>query len=351
MGVPRLVLALGALLQQPQLAHPNPSASASHEQQQAAGTAPLLSSVFFSVGYGPCLDFSVEDWRTELRLLSAINVSSIILKNVVHGDSDTNSSAAFATAAYPSTLPWVARQAGVDVLGKLLTACDLHGGFEVHVGIFEDAAFFHGHKTVDWLGVYSARNVAVMQEVTARYRSRHRSFHSIYDSAEVNDRDWLPPTDDRLITHYLQPVHGWAHKAGLRTSTAPFFFNSSKPSNSAQFWDRLFARVKIDRVWLDDDAATSFWTIEGPIPFYRAFGPVAEKHGVEVWSDCVDHGHDDHSQPIAHFVAQLRAEAPFVQGFTTFEWLRHMSPGKGAYNGSAQFYYDYLAYFRNTTER
>ena len=82
---------------------------------------------------------------------------------------------------------------------------------------------------------------------------------------------------------------------------------------------------------------------------FSAFGPVAAKHGVEVWSDCVDHGHDDQSQPIAHFVAQLRAEAPHVQGFTTFEWLRHMSPGKGAYNGSAQLYYDYLAYFRNVS--
>lgn len=343
-GTARLLLALATgLLLGPQLAHPEDSSD-----KQAMGTAPLLSSVFFSVGYGPCLDFSVEDWQTELQLLSAINVSSIILKNVVHGDSDTNRSA-FATAAYPSTLPWMARQAGTDVLGKLLTACDMHGGFEVHVGIFEDAAFFHGHKTVEWLSVYSARNVAVMQEVTALYRSRHPSFHSIYDSAEVNDRDWLPPTDDRLIVHYLQPVHGWAHRAGLRTSTAPFFFNSSKPTISAQFWDRLFASVKIDRVYLDDDAASSFWTIEGPIPFYRAVGSVAKKYGVEVWSDCVDHGHDDHSQPIAHFVAQLRAEAPFVQGFTTFEWLRYMSPGKGAYSGSAQLYDDYLVYFQNVT--
>ena len=82
----------------------------------------------------------------------------------------------------------------------------------------------------------------------------------------MNDRDW--PVVDNLIAHYLQPVHGWAHRAGLRTSTAPFFFNSSAPAASAQFWDRLFARVKIDRVYLDDDAATSFWTIEGPIPFF-----------------------------------------------------------------------------------
>eukprot|EP01044_Picomonas_judraskeda_P032766 COSAG03_NODE_12820_length_529_cov_1.288372_1_plen_105_part_01 len=90
--------------------------------------------------------------------------------------------------------------------------------------------------------MYSARNVAVMQEVTARYRSRHPSFHSIYDSTEVNDRDWLPPTDDRLITHYLQPVHGWAHRASLRTSTAPFFFNSSKPSNHT----KLMSGMRID---------------------------------------------------------------------------------------------------------
>jgi predicted GH43/DUF377 family glycosyl hydrolase len=304
---------------------------------------PLLSSVFFSL-YGPCLNFTVDDWRTELQLLRNIGISSIILKNVAHGDSDILHDGILATAAYPSALPWL-RESGTDVLGKLLTACDLDGGFEVSIGIFEDSAFFNHHKTATWLSEYAARNIAVMKEVVALYRSKHPSFHSIYDSAEVNDRDWNSSVADNLIDHYLQPVHSWAHKAGLATSTAPFFFNSSKPAVSAIFWDQLFSRVHINRVYLDDDAATSFWTVDGPIPFYRAFGPVAAKHNVSVWSDCVDHGHANKPQPIGHLLAQMRVEAPFVRGFTSFEYLRYMSPGTGAYEGSAELYHGYQAYF------
>jgi hypothetical protein len=150
-------------------------------------------------------------------------------------------------------LPWL-QESGDDVMGKLLTACDLEN-VNATVGIFEDSAFFHHHKTAAWLSEYANRNIAVMKEVVGLYRSKHESFQSIYDSAEVNDRDWNSTVVDILLDQYLKPVHSWAHEAGLQTATAPFFFNSSDPLVSAKFWDQLLSRVHIDRIYLDDDAA------------------------------------------------------------------------------------------------
>ena len=57
------------------------------------------------------------------------------------------------------------------------------------------------------------------------------------------------------------------------------------------------------------------------IPFFEAMQPVCAKHGVALWSDAVNHQHPSvdpqghpHAdpQPIAHFVKQLEAEAPYV---------------------------------------
>eukprot|EP00966_Prymnesium_polylepis_P171922 3975751-Prymnesium_polylepis.1 len=79
--------------------------------------------------------------------------------------------------------------------------------------------------------------------------------------------------------------------------------------------------------WLDDDQATNFWAVEGVVPFFIAvWSPMARKHNVSVWADCVDHNHTDQPQPIAHFVAQLHAEAAYVDGFITFEWFSYMAP-------------------------
>jgi hypothetical protein len=49
---------------------------------------PVLSSVFFSL-YGACLNFSVQEWRAELRLLERIGVRTIIVKNVAHRTNDS----------------------------------------------------------------------------------------------------------------------------------------------------------------------------------------------------------------------------------------------------------------------
>ena len=71
-------------------------------------------------------------------------------------------------------------------------------------------------------------------------------------------------------------------------------------------------------------------TIEGPIAWMSAFREMvdAREHNISVWSDCVNHGHDDKPQPIGHFISQLQKEAPIVDGFTTFEvsGLRHLVP-------------------------
>lgn len=80
----------------------------------------------------------------------------------------------------------------------------------------------------------------------------------------------------------------------------------------------------------------------GPLPFFAAFGPVGRRHNVSVWADVVDHGHDDQPQPIGHFVQQLVAEAPLVEGLSSFEWLRYMSPRGVA---GPQLYDAYVRYF------
>ena len=68
-------------------------------------------------------------------------------------------------------------------------------------------------------------------------------------------------------------------------------------------------------------------------------------HGVAVWSNAVDHTHDDVPAPSERFVEQLQAEAPIVDSgtaFTTFEWCYYFSPNSGArqkalYDGYARY--------------
>ena len=211
------------------------------EAVSPASTPPYLSSVFFSL-YGACLNYSTGDWGAEIHLLERIGVRRIVVKNTAHRTNDSLPG----IASYPTQLPWLA-QRGDDVLGKLLDAADTRN-FSVELGLFEDSGFFH-HATPEWIADHGTKNVAVLEELVGLY-GNHSSFAGVYDSAEVNDRDWpAGPRYDALVAGYLQPLHGRAHALGLRTSCAPFFFNTTLPKASATFWDALLARVRIDRVY------------------------------------------------------------------------------------------------------
>lgn len=303
--------------------------------------------------------------------MAAIGVSSVITK--YSAANSRHAPTALATAYYPSKLAWlVEKDPGHDGIELLLAAAD-QLGFTVHLGGYEDNAWFNAsNHEPQFLRTLATRAVAVSTELHARYGS-HPSFRGLYDPQEPKSSDWPSGSGEAewVADLYFAPVWTWARAHGYVTSTAPFWCahalcsralearvshrpascrrnNRTDPEADAAWWDATLGRLPagaLTMAWLDDDQATNFWTVEGPIPLYRSWAAVAARHNVSVWSDCVDHNHTDQPQPIDHFVAQLKAEAPLVAGFTTFEWFFYLAPASGT--AQKRLYDGYRQYLAN----
>lgn len=309
--------------------------------------------MFVQIGATRARRLNASGWVDELNAMAAIGVSSVITK--YSAANSHHYPVTLATAYYPSTLPWLAeKDPGHDGIELLLSAADLLG-FTVHLGHWEDMAWFNSsNHEPRFLRTLAERAVAVSAELRARYGG-HRSFRGLYDPQEPKSSDWPSGAGDPheaqwVADLYFAPVWTWARAHGYATSTAPFWNNRTDPATDAAWWDATLARLPegaLTMAWLDDDQATNFWSVDGPIPLYRSWAAVAARHNVSVWSDCVDHNHTDQPQPIAHFVAQLHAEAPLVAGFTTFEWFFYLAPASGA--AQRRLYDDYRQYLANLT--
>jgi hypothetical protein len=309
-----------------------------------AAAAPRLSSVFVQLASPRARLLHAAGWVDELHTMAKIGVRSIITK--FSAASSRHYPVAMGVRAYyPSKLPWVTEEdPGHDSIDLLLRAADAMN-FTVHLGHFQDMAWFnHSNHNPSYLAALASRAVAMSSELHARYGS-HPSFVGLYDPNEPKGSDWPGEEAEWVVDAYFTPVWGWGRSNGYATSTAPFWHNRTAPGDDATWWDKALTRLppgSLSVAWLDDDQATNFWTVSGPIPFYAAWSAMAKPHNVSVWSDCVDHNHTDQPQPIGHFVAQLKAEAPYVEGFTTFEWFYYFAPASGA--AQKTLYDGYLAY-------
>ena len=381
-ALPALLLLLGLAAGRAGAERPwRPGAREFLARQQGGGPAPpLLNSVFISSGSKLVFELDQQGWLDELALMQSVGVDNIVVKSACHVSPRPGSPSDFpGLCIYDSALPWL-RNKGVDAVGRLLEAADrtnvtVHlGHFEYGPGWFNRTAGHKGHS-LEFVQDLTNRTMLVLQELHARYGD-HASWVGVYDPQEPNGRSWPraggdPREKDWLIDGYWGTVMGWARDRGFVNSNAPFFHNSSVPAEQAAWWDDALARAPwLDLFILDDDQASNFWTIEGVIPFFEAMRPVCAKYGVALWSDAVNHQHPSvdpqghpHAdpQPIAHFVKQLEAEAPYVSGFTTvsrpparrcpapaltrpqFEWFQYMSPTAGA--KQAALFADYKAYY------
>ena len=317
----------------------------------AAASAPRLASVFVEIASSRA-SLNGTGWDAELAAMRAVGITSIITKfsayNHQRSDAPPGPSATY-PAYYATRLPWLAQVGAEDRVGSLLAAAD-RANFSVHLGHWEDMAWFNAtNRNAAFLDELAGCSIAVCAELVALY-GHHASLVGLYDPQEPSATDWNHSAAETtaVVDRYFAPVWRWGSSRGFITSTAPFTNNRTDPAALARWWDGVLSRVgpgALNRAWLDDDQATNFWTPEGPIPWMRAFRQMVEDgaHNVSVWSDCVDHGHDKAPQPIAHFAAQ------WVDGFTSFEWFYYFSP----YSGDAQaaFYHDYAQYVANLTTR
>jgi hypothetical protein len=318
-----------------------------------SSTPPELSSVFLSPTSPRFATLDVEGWSAEMALMKAVGITSVVTKfsafNGQHRHADPEPRY---PAFYNTSLAWL-RKPAHDSVEALLAAADGQN-MTVHLGHWEDMAWFNrSYHTLPFLDRIAERTLAVSRELVELY-GNHPSLVGLYDPQEPKDVDWrgspgAEDLTDAVTDRYFSPVWRWAGVHGLLSSTAPFFDKGTHPDETARWWDRVLRRAgppgTLGRAWLDDDAATEFTEPAGPVPWMRAFRRMVDEsaHGVEVWSDCVDHGHSGRPQPMEHFTAQLRDEAPYVDGFTSFEWLRYFSPAAGP--SQARFYKAYKAYY------
>ena len=315
---------------------------------KASARQPRLSSVYVEIKNGRCAALDKNGWTLELDALAAIGVAAVVTKNSVR---NPHKVPGHYEASYPSQLEWVTARTPNDSVDALLSAADAHpANFSVHLGHFEDHVWFNKTLRSDaYLRELAARAMAVQTELHKRY-SHHPSFVGSYDPQETNAMSWIQPDQQRSVANlYLGPVWAGGRALGLETSCAPFFSpNTSDPARHSAWWSGTLDLVPpraLTTAFLDDDLATNFWTIEGPLPFFEAAAKVMRAHGVAVWSDAVDHTHDDVPAPTERFVEQLQAEASIVDSgtaFTTFEWCYYFSPNSGArqkalYDGYARY--------------
>jgi len=321
------------------------------EPAPAAPPVPHLTSAYVELRNGRCAALDASGWERELDALAAVGVRAVVAKNVVRNPHRTPGEY---DASYPSRLPWVTARAPVDAVEALLAAADSRN-FSVSLGHLEDHVFFNkALRSPEYLSQLAARCVQVQGEISELY-GHHASLVGSYDPQEVNAMSFAAAAErEALVARYLSPVWGAARGRGLATSAAPFFSpNTSDPSTHAAWWDAALAALpegSLSTAFLDDDLATNFYTVEGPLPFFAAAAKVLRARGVAVWSDAVDHTHENEPCDAARLVKQLQLEAPLLDGpgaFTTFEWCYYFSPMSG--ERQKALYDGYAAYLRSAT--
>lgn len=315
-------------------------------------TVPHLSSVYVELKNGRCASLDAAGWALELDAMLAMGVRSVVTKNVVRNPHRIPGTY---EASYPSKLGWVKATAENDAVEALLVAADARN-VSVSLGHFEDHVWFNKTlRTPEYLSELAARCIQVQDELAASY-GHHASYVGSYDPQETNARSFAADAErEALVRNYLAPVWGSARARGLATSAAPFFSpNTSDPKEHAAWWDKALAALpagSLTTAFLDDDLATNFYTVEGPLPFFAAAAKVMRARGVAVWSDAVDHTHGDEPCDAVRFAKQLQLEAPLLDGpgaFTSFEWCYYFSPMSG--DKPKALYDGYMAYLRNGTQ-
>ena len=241
-----------------------------------------------------------------------------------------------------------------DPLGEILEAAG-QVGFQVWLGLSLDPAYWQGQFNAD---ESATANIALMLQLEALYGDSP-SLAGYYLPEEIDDRSSVSPEVHTEMISYLVAMAEAAHELGRPVMVAPYFGINPDAGAYAAWWDTTLSEASIDVIALQDGVGTRRTTAQQGVPVYRALKEVADRHGVELWSD-LEVFWQTHGWPvdelawqavptsIDNLIEQLALEAPYVSKFVAFDFTHYMSPRLGG--PAAKLYEDYAAYLEERTQ-
>ncbi|MBP3412611.1 MAG: DUF4434 domain-containing protein [Oscillospiraceae bacterium] len=298
-------------------------------------------------------------WNKEFDLMKELGMESLILQNVVDLNFNTN----YFFSVYPTdlsfNLPEGAPLYEYDQLKLILEAAKSHD-MTVYIGTVGDSRWFnYGTETVEgfaqWSEINQAQQVAVMEEIMAKYGSIYGSqiagwyYHNeIWNVNGYFAGEALQGYTDALVEN-INTVIDAAESRPLMLS--PYFnITMGTAAEYAAWWTVLFEEINFRRgdIFVPQDTVGKDGAVDTRIHTWIAAlaKAIRKTDGMQFWvnnESFRESGSDFVSAPVEDFLKQYEASNLYAKKHILFSWNHYYSPG---YKAEYQAYHDALkAYF------
>lgn len=209
----------------------------------ALAQTPRFTGTFVQISADKA-DWDLARWTALFASLRAVGIDEIVVQWSVDGEVPLYASTQF-PAAPRNVLPAVLEAAGGQ-------------GLRVVLGLVHDPAYWARiEREPKLVRVYfrrlCAHSLAVAGELAALVRG-NPAFAGFYIPQEIDDRNWLDPARNTVLTEYLGDLTTGLHAVAPDVPVAISGFSNAfaDPDLLRQFWESLLGTTGIDRVLFQD---------------------------------------------------------------------------------------------------
>lgn len=218
-------------------------------------------------------------------------------------------------------------------------------GFSVYLGPYMNDAWWKQYMREEFIEQELEMTEKVASEL-ARLYGHSPAFAGWYLPYEINATPLFTGAGRRRAAELLRRAVNIFDRLtpGRPVAISPFFDRWLPVGMFESWWKEVLRDSGVDYVFLQDGVGTGRKiTPELAGRYFEAMRRATAAAGVKLWSDLEIFVEGAWTPaPWERIAAQLRAEAPYVEGFVIFEYNHYMSPVRGG--AAAELYAAYAAY-------
>lgn len=279
-------------------------------------------------------NWSQAHWETELEAMQTIGMNTIIISNSVN-----------TTYSYYSGCSLSGVSTAGDCVDKIMNIAQAHN-MKVILGMYSDNYWWSISRDSAFLTSIYAMDTQVINDLWSKYSSNSAllGWYIVQETDNGTDEG----TRQAIAKYMLKPISDYAKakSPALHVSIAPYIYPSyATPVQFGDIWIKNFNEAPNLDLLIPQDGVGAFANNFSQVSaYFRELKRACDSTGRTLWSDLeiFDNTTTWGPTPISRVTTQILSEAPYVAGFTCWEYLYYISPYRGG--NEENLYIDYLRY-------
>ncbi len=276
-------------------------------------------------------NWTIDRWRTELKVLKEANMTYLILAPSVFGYRDKKSE-----AIYPTNNSETSLIKGHENTLENCLKVSKELGLKVFIGLNEDGHWWKlNEEDAPWFFSEMHKGNAIAKELYSLYKTRYpETFYGWYWVWEISNLHIKLPLYRQLLAEAINIQLDFLTKldSSMPLMFCPFMIeNEGTPEEAYQAWSGFFsqARFREGDIFCPQDAVGAGWLrMETFAKWFEAMKKACDEvKGLLLWSDVETFRQEDWtSSTLDRFISQLEKVSSLVDNFITFAYCHYYSP-------------------------